>query len=72
MKTTLRAIDVGTVKGWTFSMILDKSIAEVFLNGGIQAVTIGYWPHTEMDEVAITSLQTHANMEVAIAISGLG
>lgn len=70
-KTTLCAVDVGSVKGWTFSVILDKSIAEVFLNDGIQAGTMDYLPHKETDEVAITSLQTHENTKVAVGISGL-
>ncbi|TID25906.1 glycoside hydrolase family protein [Venturia nashicola] len=72
MKTNLRAIDVGGAQGWTFSIILDRSIAEVFLNDGIQVGTMGYWPREEMDEVIITLSDTLGNVKVTAAVSGLG
>jgi beta-fructofuranosidase len=71
MSTKLRAIDVGGSKGWKFFIILDRSIAEVFLNDGIQVGTMGYWPHEELDGANIVLLRTHGNIRVEIAVSGL-
>lgn len=72
MKTDLRVIQVGEVEGWSFSIILDRSIAEVFLNDGIKVGTLGYWPHVELNSVVITLLQSHGNVRAEIEISGLG
>jgi len=72
MSTSLRPVNVGVERGWTFFIVLDRSVTEVFLNDGAEVGTMGFWPWEELDRLVISSTGTAGAVRTAIRVTGLG
>jgi len=71
MSTSLNAVDVGTKKGYTFLIILDRSVAEVFLNDGAEVGTMGFWPWDELNELEVKVTGTGGAVSMTIKVAAL-
>ncbi|KAG5956726.1 hypothetical protein E4U57_002316 [Claviceps arundinis] len=56
---------------WSMSGVLDRSIVEVFLNGGIDSVTSTFFPKEPLTVMTIRSTDLPQSMQVSIRVSAL-
>lgn len=56
---------------WTISGIIDRTILEVFVNGGQQSATMTFFPTRPLDALALTVGGISQNASAAVAVWGL-
>lgn len=56
---------------WTISGVLDRTILEVFVNGGQQSGTMTFFPEQPLDVLMISAGGVAANASVSVAVWGL-
>ena len=57
-----------TRKGWTFKIILDRSMMEVFVNGGQQAGAMAYYPTQFLNELNINTGDIEGHLEASVEV----
>ncbi|KAK4959669.1 Invertase [Elasticomyces elasticus] len=57
---------------WTISGVVDRSILEVFVNGGEQSATTTFFPTRPLDQMSIGAVGIAQNVTVSVAVWGLG
>jgi len=59
---------IDTGKGWNLKAVLDRSILEVFLNGGVRAGTLSYFPKEMLDQIKLSISGTDGRVRVHMKI----